>query len=73
MGSRPQSHGYAVCMKNSLELSTTLVRFLPTATTTETIVAATTIATATTKNNTIATLVLPEGKSKFWRQRFRWD
>ena len=58
-------------MKNSLELSITLVRFLPTATTTETIVAATTIATATTKNNTIATLVLPEGKSKFWRQRFR--
>ena len=71
VGSRPQSHGYAVCMEKSLELSITLVRFLPTATTTETIVAATTIATATTKNNTIATLVLPEGKSKFWRQRFR--
>ena len=26
-GSRPQSHGYAISMENSLELSTTVVRF----------------------------------------------
>ena len=53
-GSRPQSHGDAISMGNSLEFSTTLVR-LPTATKTGK-TAATTAAT-TTNNSTVATLL----------------
>ena len=49
-GSRPQSHGDSISMENSLELFTTLVRFLPTAATTGKTTAATT-ATATTANS----------------------
>ena len=72
-GSRPQSHGNAISMENSLDYCCT---FLPTATTTWTTtaaaaaVAATTTATATNKST--ATTVLHKWKSELWRQRFRW-
>ena len=54
-GSRPQSHGDAISMENSLDYCCT---FLPTATTTWTTSAAATTTTATTTNESTATTVL---------------
>ena len=56
-GSRPQSHGDAISMENSLELSTTVVRFLPTAIATETTTAAAATTTITNKSTDITALL----------------
>ena len=69
-GSRPQSHGDAISMENSLELSTTLLSSTTTTTTTGTTTAAATT-TATTNKSTARTVLL-KWKSKLWRRRFRW-
>ena len=52
-GSRPQSHEDAISLENSLELSTTLVRFLPTSTTWKTTAGITTKATTAKSYNNI--------------------
>ena len=58
-GSRPQSHGDAIGMENSLELSITCCKFLATTTT-----IGETAAAATTANKSTATTVLHKWKSK---------
>ena len=70
-GSRPQFHGNAINMENSLELSTTHVCLYQQQWQHEQLQITTNKSTITTNKSTATTMLL-KWKSKLWRRTFRW-
>ena len=72
-GSWPQAHGDAINMENSLELSTTVVRFYQQQQQQAQLLQKQQQQQQQPTNKSTAIRVLHKWKSKLWQRRFRWN